>query len=39
MVRENEQIHDNISVRFYRAETLSYSRQRKHSREKNIVLI
>lgn len=39
MIRENEQIHDNISVRFYRAETLSESRQRKHSRERNIVLI
>lgn len=31
---ENEQVHNNISIRFYRAETLSYSRQRKHSREK-----
>lgn len=39
MVRENEQIQGNISVRVYRAETLSYSRQRKHSREENIVLI
>lgn len=33
MVRENEQIHDNISIRFHRPET-SESRQRKHSREK-----
>jgi len=39
MVRENGQIHYNISAGFYRAEILSYSRQRKHSREKNIGLI
>lgn len=37
MVKENE--HNTISDRFYRAETLSYTRQRKHSREKNTVLI
>lgn len=34
MVRENEQIHNNISVRFHRAEMLSESGQRKLSREK-----
>lgn len=38
MVRENEQIHNNISVSFHRAETLSESRQRK-LKGKNIVLI
>lgn len=37
--KENDQVHNNFSVRFYRAETLSCSRQRKHSREKSNVLI
>lgn len=38
MVIENEQIHNNISVSFHRAEMLSESRQRK-LKGKNIVLI
>lgn len=39
MVKKMNRYTVILSVRFYRAETLSYSRQRTHSREKDTVLI